>query len=416
MKDDILRNLKKVKTASHALVNLEESKCNALLESLANQLRNSMKDILLENAKDLENMSPDNPMYDRLQLTEDRLCSMANDLQSLTRLSPELGKKLEEKKLENGLILERVSVPLGVVAVIYESRPNVTTDVFSLCFKARNACVLKGGKEARHTNTILVKIIQETLSENGLSTDIIYLLPSEREATQILLNAIGLVDVCIPRGSQALINFVRENARIPIIETGAGVVHTYFDKTGDLEKGRRIIHNAKTRRVSVCNALDGLIIHEERLDDLFNLIQPLVAQSVEIFSDEKSFAALHSKYPENLLHPATAGDFGREFLSYKMSIKTVASVEAAVEHIMQHTSGHSEAIIAENEKTIAYFISNVDAAVVYINASTAFTDGGQFGMGAEIGISTQKLHARGPMALKALSAYKWIVHGQGQIR
>ncbi len=416
MNSEILEQLKKVKAASHVLALLEDETVNAVLKALASELRKSSGLILIENAKDLENMPGDNPMRDRLLLTEERIHSIANDIESVSALKSPLGKIIEQKVMNNGLKIERVSVPLGVVAVIYESRPNVTIDVFTLCIKARNACVLKGGKEAAHTNKILVNIIHSVLKARGIDSDILYLLPSNREATQILLNASGFVDVCIPRGSQALINFVRENARIPVIETGAGIVHTYFDESGDLEKGRLIIHNAKTRRVSVCNALDCLLIHEARLNNVFTLIEPLIQHAVEIFADSKSYEALVSQYPKNLLYHASPEHFGQEFLSYKMAIKTVSSAEEAIAHIMKHSSGHSEAIIAEDKKRIAQFLSTIDAAAVYVNASTAFTDGGQFGLGAEIGISTQKLHARGPMGLEALSSYKWLIYGDGQIR
>jgi glutamate-5-semialdehyde dehydrogenase len=292
----------------------------------------------------------------------------------------------------------------------------VTVDVFTLCFRTGNACILKGGKEAHYSNTILVQIIKNVLQTFGYSSKLIYLLPPEREASGILLKATGLVDVCIPRGSQSLINFVRENAKIPVIETGAGIVHTYFDVSGDLQKGRQIIDNAKTRRVSVCNALDCLIIHTGRLNDLWELMKPLAAKNVEVFADEASYNKLASCYPAKMLHKASAEDFGLEFLSAKMAIKTVSSLAESLRHIRQYSSGHSEAIIAEDNTVIADFLSRVDASAVYVNASTAFTDGGQFGMGAEIGISTQKLHARGPMALDALTSYKWVIRGNGQVR
>ncbi len=307
-------------------------------------------------------------------------------------------------------------MPLGVVAVIYESRPNVTIDVFSLCFKTGNACVLKGGKEAHYSNIYLVSLIQKSLETHGISTQAICLLPSDRKAIHALLNAVNLVDVCIPRGSQTLINFVRENAKIPIIETGAGIVHTYFDSSGDADQARLIIDNAKTRRVSVCNALDSLVIHEKRLNELPFLMEPLAEKNVVIFADPQSYQTLESSYPKQLLHKAKPSDFGHEFLSHKMAIKTVGSAEEAVEHIMLYTSGHSEAILAEDQDTINYFLERVDAAAVYVNTSTAFTDGGQFGMGGEIGISTQKLHARGPMSLDSLTSYKWVIWGDGQIR
>ena len=318
--------------------------------------------------------------------------------------------------LENGLEIEKVLVPLGVIGIIYEARPNVTIDAFTLCFKSGNAVVLKGGKEAYHSNLIFVEIIKKCLKAHGLDIHAVYLFPPNREDTNILLNATGLIDVCIPRGSQSLIDFVRKNAKIPVIETGAGIVHNYFDASGDLKKGRGIINNAKTRRVSVCNALDCLLIHQDRLNDLYDLIEPLQDHKVEIFADQRAYEELKSSYNLGLLHHASADDFGKEFLSYKVAIKVVDSIEEAVQHISQYTSHHSEAIITEDESAANYFIAKIDAAVVYVNVSTAFTAGGQFGMGAEIGISTQKLHARGPMALDALTSYKWIVRGNGQTR
>jgi len=416
MTTEILSQLKKVKAASYGLALLTDQQRQAVLQTLANKLRTNCTLILQENAKDLTLMAKESPLYDRLLLTTERIQAIANDVEMVSGLPTPLNKTLEEKQLSNELLLKRIAVPLGVVAVIYEARPNVTIDVFSLCFKSGNACVLKGGKEAEHSNKILVQLIKQTLHEFIIDENSVYLLPLAREATHHLLNAIGLIDVCIPRGSQDLINFVRENAKIPVIETGAGIVHTYFDNSGDAEKGRRIINNAKTRRVSVCNALDTLIIHAKCLDKLGYLVEPLSKNQVEIFADEASYQALQNFYPNTLLQKATPNSFGQEFLSYKMSIKTVTCVEEAVTHIMHYTSSHSEAIIAEDEATISYFLTHVDAAVVYVNASTAFTDGGQFGMGAEIGISTQKLHARGPMALAALTSYKWLVFGNGQIR
>ncbi|STX88222.1 gamma-glutamyl phosphate reductase [Legionella londiniensis] len=349
-------------------------------------------------------------------LSKERIEAIAADVETVASLPYSKKRILDQKKLPNGLIIQRVSVPLGVVAIIYESRPNVTIDAFTLCFKTGNACVLKGGKEAYHTNLFLVSLIHQILHEHGINKSLIYLLPQEREAVHILLKANQFVDVCIPRGSQSLINFVREHTRIPFIETGAGIVHVYFDKSGNVEKGRLIIDNAKTRRVSVCNALDILVIHQDCLVDLPLIVEPLANKRVEIFADEPSHQALTSFYPKQLLRKATSDDFCQEFLSYKMAIKTVGSLEEAVDHIMEHSSGHSEAIIAEDQASISYFLDHIDSAAVYANASTAFTDGGQFGMGAEIGISTQKLHARGPMSLDALTSYKWVVLGEGHIR
>ncbi len=412
----IIDSIKQVKTASRAQSYISHELRNEVLRTLSKELTLNIDSILQENAKDLSEMPKEDPRYDRLELTKARIDGIAKDLLKVADLPSPLGRILVDRTMPNGLHLQKISVPLGVIGVIYESRPNVTIDVFSLCFKSGNGCILKGGKEAYHSNTILIKIIKNALALNSLTENIVYLMPSERDAVYDLLNAVGLVDVCIPRGSQSLINFVRENAKIPVIETGAGIVHTYFDLSGDLIKGVAIIENAKTRRVSVCNALDTLVIHELRLKDLPQLVKPLANNNVEIFADETSYNAITGQYPANLLKKAKPQNFGTEFLSYKMSVKTVKNYEEAVTHIMNHTSEHSEAIIAEDQAAIDYFLENVDAAAVYVNASTAFTDGGEFGMGAEIGVSTQKLHARGPMGLEELTSYKWIIHGDGHIR
>lgn len=412
----VLEDIKRAKLAASALKVLTAKQRNLVLLAIADKLLTSVKHIIEANQQDLIKMPKDDPRYDRLVLTEDRIKSMANSIKTLTAMPDPLDQILEQKNMPNGLIIKKISVPLGVVAIIYEARPNVTLDVFALCFKTANVCILKGGSEAFHSNQILTKIIQEVLNEHGVNIHSIYLLPPNRDEVFNILNAVGLIDVCIPRGSQSLINYVRDNSKIPVIETGAGIVHTYFDVSGDLTKGQLIINNAKTRRVSVCNALDGLIIHKDRLDVLFELIKPLAQHNVMIYADPDSYKVLNNLYPQQLLYNAQPTDFGLEFLDYKLSIKTVLNVSAAVSHIMQYSSQHSEAIIAENQDTINYFCNMIDAAVIYINASTAFTDGGEFGLGAEIGISTQKIHARGPMGMLALTSYKWIVHGEGQIR
>lgn len=411
-----LSQIEKAKIASQNLPLIEERDRNRVLRSLANRLRKEVEPLLEANGRDLTSIAQEDPMYDRLLLTRERIDGLAHDIESVIALPSPIGNILSSRVLENGLRLQKVATPLGVVAVIYESRPNVTIDVFVLCFKTGNAAVLKGGKEAHNSNQFLVGLIHQILHEEGIDPHLLYLLPPNRAETTVLLHATGLVDVCIPRGGQSLIDFVRENAKIPVIETGAGIVHTYFDESGDLKKGVAIIENAKTRRVAVCNALDCLIIHEARLKDVAELIYPLARHKVEIFADLESYQSLASHYPQGLLHRARPEDFGREFLSYKLAVKTVSTIESAVDHIMHYTSGHSEAIIAEDEGAIDYFFSRVDAAALYANASTAFTDGGQFGLGAEIGISTQKLHARGPMGLEALTSYKWVVRGAGQIR
>ncbi|MDF3025406.1 MAG: proA [Alphaproteobacteria bacterium] len=413
---DVTAQLQAARNATYALAALNDAKCNAVLETLSDILLADQAQILAENEKDLAAMRKEDPRYDRLQLTPQRLAGIAADIKTIAALPCPLGQVQLERDMPNGLHIERIAVPLGVVGVIYESRPNVTVDVFALCFKAGNACALKGGKEAHHTNTALMACIGNALAKHGIDVGAACLLPPERAAADTLMNATGLVDVLIPRGSQGLIEAVRKNSRVPVIETGAGIVHTYFDATGDLEKGQKIIHNAKTRRVSVCNALDTLIVHETRIPELYDLVSAMAAKDVEIFADTSAFQSLNEKYPAQLLHAATEESFGCEFLSYKMSVKTVPSLDAALAHIRAHSSRHSEAIVSEHKPSIDRFLAEVDAAAVYANASTAFTDGGQFGMGAEIGISTQKLHARGPMGLEALTSYKWVVRGDGQTR
>lgn len=402
--------------ASRTLCRLDQLAVNEILKDLANHVKLFTEDILFANDLDLRRMSAEDPKYDRLKLTRERLNDIAQEILNVAQLESPLAEVMEANTLPNGLHLSKIRVPLGVIGVIYEARPNVTLDVFSLCFKTGNVAVLKGGSDAEFSNQALIKIIHKVLLKHGVDIHVAVLLPSEREATAALLNATGFVDVLIPRGSQALINYVREHSNVPVIETGAGIVHTYFDLSGDKEKGKAIIFNAKTRRVSVCNALDCLLIHTERLDDLYTLIAPLAAKSVHIYADSEAFEALEGLYPENLLYRSSPEDFGTEFLDYKMAIKTVASLEDALSHIALYSSKHSEAIISEDENQLLTFLNVVDAAAVYANASTAFTDGGQFGLGAEIGISTQKLHARGPMGLKELTSYKWVVRGNGQIR
>lgn len=405
-----------VKTASRKLNLLSDLQRNEILKAVADAIIAKKGTILEANALDLAKMDKQNPLYDRLQLTEKRLDDIASDMRNVASLPSPLGHITKEKTLPNGLRLHRVSVPFGVIGMIYEARPNVTYDVFSLCFKSGNACVLKGGSDADLSNQAAVTLIHEVLTSYGVNPDVVTLLPATHEATGELLNAVGYVDLCIPRGGRRLIDFVRDTARIPVIETGAGVVNTYFDKDGDLEMGKKIICNAKTRRVSVCNALDCLIVHESRLGELYELVEPLYEHKVTIYADGSAYQLLDGKYPEVLLKPATAESFGTEFMDYKMAIRTVASLEEAIEHIDQYGSGHSEAIITQNEETARRFQQAVDAACVYWNAPTSFTDGAQFGLGAEIGISTQKLGPRGPMALEEITTYKWIIEGEGQVR
>lgn len=413
--EELISNLKNVRKASRKLVTLSDFEINQILISIADKAQFASAEILVANQKDLARMDPNNPKYDRLLLNENRLTSICQDIRKVAELTSPLNHKLEAVDRPNGLHIERISVPLGVVAIVFESRPNVTFDVVALCLKSGNACVLKGSRDAQDSNRAIVEVIQSVLREHGLEQTV-FLAPSEREYLPVILNAVNEIDVVIPRGSQELINAVREMSKVPVIETGAGIVHTYFDATGDLQKGKAIITNAKARRVSVCNALDTLIIHENRLAELPELLSELGGKyKAEVFADEKAENVLRGHYT-GILHLATNEDFGQEFLSMKLSVKTVSSLDEALEHISLYSSRHSEAIVSEDHASINLFLKSVDAAVVYANSSTAFTDGGEFGMGAEIGISTQKLHARGPMALRELTSYKWIVTGNGQIR
>ena len=386
--------LKKTKAASRLLATISDDKRNEILLAVADAIIANKERILKANAEDLAKMDPKNPLYDRLQLTDKRLEDIASDMRNVSKLPSPLGRILKESTLPNGLRLKRVSVPFGVIGMIYEARPNVTFDVFSLCFKSGNACVLKGGKDADCSNRAEVEIIHQVLEANGVNPDVVTLLEATHEATAEMLNAVGYIDVCIPRGGRRLIDFVRDNAKVPVIETGAGVVHAYFDEFGDLEMGKRIIDNAKTRRVSVCNALDCLIIHRSRLADLQALLEPVVKKNVEVVYD----------------------DFGTEFMDYKMAVKVVYSIDEAIEHIATYGSGHSECIITNDKDNALKFQQLVDAACVYVNAPTSFTDGAQFGLGAEIGISTQKLGPRGPMGLEEITTYKWLIEGEGQVR
>ena len=384
------------KAASRTLAAISDDRRNEILLAVATAIISPKERILSANSRDLARMEPSNPLYDRLQLTSSRLDGIASDMRNVASLPSPLGRVLRETVLPNGLRLKRVSVPFGVIGMIYEARPNVTFDVFSLCFKSGNACVLKGGKDADESNREEVALIHEILQQYGVSPDVVTLLPATHDATAAMLNAVGYVDVCIPRGGRKLIDFVRDNAKVPVIETGAGVVHAYFDEYGDVEMGARIIDNAKTRRVSVCNALDCLIIHRSRLSDLPKLLEPVKAKGVEIYEEESAW--------------------GTEFMDYKMSVKVVDSLDEAIAHITRYGSGHSECIITQDESNARRFQQLVDAACVYWNVPTSFTDGAQFGLGAEIGISTQKLGPRGPMGLEEITTYKWLIEGEGQVR
>lgn len=407
---------KAVQNASRKLRTLSNDRINEILNAVASEISIEIPYILRENERDLEKMDLSDPKYDRLRLTAERLESIAADIRNVATLPSPLGRVLAQREQPNGMKLTKISVAFGVIGIIYEARPNVSFDVFSLCFKSGNACILKGGSDAEFSNLAIIHLIHRVLERFNIDKHTVELLPTSREATAELLHAVGYVDLLIPRGSSSLINFVRQNATIPVIETGAGICHTYFDQEGDVEKGAKIINNAKTRRVSVCNSLDCLIVHKDRLNDLPQLCAPLQTSNVIVYADANAYEALKDQYPTELLIHATDDSFGTEFLDYKMSIKTVNDLNEALNHIQQYSSKHSECIVTENQDTANLFCQLVDAACVYVNVSTAFTDGAQFGLGAEIGISTQKLHARGPMALEELTSYKWIIEGDGQTR
>ena len=422
---ELKETFQKVKTASKTLGLLTDEQRNEVLQAVADAIIAETPALLKANAEDLAKMDKANPLYDRLQLTEQRLHDIAADMRHVSTLPSPLGRILKEKTLDNGLHLQRIAVPFGVIGMIYEARPNVTYDVFSLCFKSGNACVLKGGKDANSSNTASIELIHKVLIKYDIDPAVATLLPATHEATGEMLNAVGYIDLCIPRGGKKLIQFVRDTAKVPVIETGAGVVHCYFDKDGDVEMGKAIITNAKCRRCSVCNTLDTLIIHEQRLNDLPTLCEDLAKREVKIHADAQAYEALKGNYPDTLLDivsdetpcPNADGNvWNTEWISMQMGIKTVTSEDEALEHIATYGSGHSESIVSDNEAAQKKFQMMVDAACVYVNTPTSFTDGAQFGLGAEIGISTQKLGARGPMALEEITTYKWLITGNGQIR
>ena len=407
---------KAARQAGTLLAETETERLGRTLMHAAQLLRTHTPRLLEANARDLEAMAPDSPLRDRLRLTPERIAAIADDMEVVAHLPSPQGEELERRTRPNGMTIVKRRVPFGVVGMICEARPNVTADIFSLCIKTGNACVLKGGGDARHSNEAIAALLHEALHSEGIDEHAFTLLPSDHASVGALLNAVGYVDVVIPRGGAGLIRFVRENARVPVIETGAGIVHTYFDRDGDLAKGRAVVCNAKTRRVSVCNALDCLIVHRERLRDLAELCDPMAAERVTVYADAEAYAALEGRYPACLLRPAAEEHFGTEFLDYKLAVRTVGSLDEALAHIARYSSRHSEAIVTENAGTAREFTRRVDAACVYVNVSTAFTDGGQFGFGAEVGISTQKLHARGPMGLPELTTYKYVISGNGQTR
>lgn len=398
------------------MLHISPAQTEAFLVSLADALEANADSIVAANATDLAKIDPSDYRYDRLKLDKARIAGIASDTRNVAHLPAPCGEVIDEVVRPNGLVISRVRVPMGVIGVIYEARPNVTVDVVSIGLRSGNAVVLKGGSDAHASNVALVSIVHDVLKSHGLSPDLVQLLPDGHESANELMNAVGFVDLLIPRGSKRLIDSVRQNARIPVIETGASVVHTYFDKDGDLAKGRKVICNAKTRRISVCNALDCVLIHKDRLSDLPALCEPMAAKGVEIHADDRAYAALDGRYPSDLLVHIQPEDYGREFLALKLAVVTVGDIDEALQYIYDHSLKHSEAIITESAEAADRFLSEVDAACCYVNASTAFTDGAQFGLGAEIGISTQKMHARGPMGLRELTSYKWIIKGQGQTR
>ena len=414
MTQEIKNILVAAREASRKVNLLDESTINKVLCRVADAAVTNCEKILTANAEDLARMDKNDPKYDRLLLTKERIEAIAEDMRKVAQLPSPLGKVLAEWTQPNGMKISKVSVPFGVIGVIYEARPNVTFDVFSLCLKSGSAVIMKGGTDAYSSNTAIVEVIHNVLKEEGIDEAVATLFPPSHEATAELLNAVGYVDLIIPRGGRGLINFVRDNSRVPVIETGAGICHAYFHSSGDLEKGAAIINNAKTRRVSVCNALDCLLIDRSRLTDLSTLLAPMAEKNVTVYADSLAFEALEGKYP--LVELATDDNWGMEYMDYKMSVKTVDNITEALEHIATHSSKHSECIVANDEEAVARFYKEVDAACVYANVPTSFTDGGQFGFGAEIGISTQKLHARGPMGLPEITTYKYLISGNGQIR
>ena len=411
----ILNSISKAKTAVTGLQMLGDPKISEILLHVADAIESDTDKILKANATDMEKMPIDNPNRDRLLLTPARIKAIADDMRNVASLPSPL-KVIDRRIRPNGLEITRVAVPFGVIGVIFEARPNVTSDVFSLCFKSGNVCVLKGGHDADNSNRSIVESIHRALAEKDVNPSVLTLLPSTREAGEVMMTARGLIDVIIPRGSRQLIDSVRSTSSIPVIETGAGVCHVYIDKDADIAIASAIVNNAKTRRVSVCNALDCTIIHSSQIGNLPAVCDSLKIHDVVIYADEKAYSSLSGHYPANLLKHAGEDDYGREFLSYSMAVKTVDSVDEAIGHIATYGSGHSEAIVTENRSVADFFCMTVDAACVYVNAPTSFTDGAQFGLGAEIGISTQKLHARGPMGLEQLTTYKWIINGNGQTR
>jgi glutamate-5-semialdehyde dehydrogenase len=404
----------KTHEASFALQKVPDATIKKMLLQLADQIEKNTASLIKANQEDLSKQDKDNPKNDRLMLNKERIKNIADSIRQVSKLPNPSGKVLEKKTLYNGLLLQKVSVPMGVVGAIYESRPNVTYDIAALCLRSMNAVVLKGSRDAEESNKAAIKIIHKILKQNKISPDCVSLLPSDREAVQDLFTAEKYIDVIIPRGSNELIQYVRKNSLVPVIETGAGVCHTYVEKDADIDIAVAIVVNEKTTRPSVCNSLDSLLVDKSIAKKFLQKLLPEFEKfGVEIFADENSYSLI-TDYP--FKQKAAPEDFDREFLSLKCALKTVKGYDEAIEHIRKHSTRHSEAIVSKNKTICERFLNEVDAATVYSNASTRFTDGGEFGLGAEIGISTQKLHARGPFALEKLVTEKWIVRGKGQIR
>ena len=414
--NEIIEQLASTRSASTSLAVATSEKRNEVLFNLAQLLLENSAEIIIENLKDLAKISADDPMRDRLLLNSDRIESLSKSLYEVAKFSDPTGQVLTDKILSNGLKLTKISVPLGVVGVIFESRPNVTVDVAALCIRSGNAAVLRGGSDAWHTNAILVQLIHQALISAGLSSDLIRLLPTDRTHVSTLLHAVKYVDVIIPRGSEALIQRVRRESLVPTIETGAGVCHTFVAQSADIAMAVKVVINAKVSRPSVCNSLDTILLQESIAQEFLNkCARELAEYKVKVYADGESYDVLAGlNYP--YLQLAEESDFGREFLDFACSIRIVEDLNEALHHIDQYSSRHSEAIISSVESEANLFLASVDAAAVYWNASTRFTDGGVFELGAEVGISTQKLHARGPFGLEKLVTEKWVVKGNGQIR
>ncbi|MFH0853222.1 MAG: glutamate-5-semialdehyde dehydrogenase [bacterium] len=415
MNTTLKKQLIKTRQAADQLAQLNTKQKNALLDDYASALLKAKRSIISANKRDFSKLPKNYSLADRLLITIERIEAITQSVRAVKKLPDPVGETLEQRKLKNGLIVKRIRVPIGVLGVIYEARPNVTVEVTSLTLKTGNAVVLKGGSDATESNKAFVKIVHQVLKKHKLNTAAVTMLDPKQ--TKQLMQADDYIDVLIPRGSDRLIKFVRQNATVPVIETGAGVCHTYVEKSARLDWAVKQVVNAKTRRPSVCNAMDTLIVDKTVAKTLFKMLAPALAEhKVRLKADALSFPLLKKLYPEQLLKKAKPSDFGKEFLSLQASVKIVNNWQEAIEFIQKNTSGHSEAIVTDNKKVAQQFAKRIDAAAVYVNAPTSYTDGFEFGLGAEIGISTQKLHARGPMALRELTTYKWVIEGQGQIR